>query len=125
MTPQWSGGRRRERGAATVLTLAFLGVLVLVGAALGVVAAMVVAHRTAQSAADLAALAAAQSLVDGRDACGAAASVANDNGAVLTGCAVDGREVRVTLLVAGPRWLGQPADLVAEARAGPVGGAPP
>jgi secretion/DNA translocation related TadE-like protein len=112
--------RRDERGAATVLVLAILGLLLFVGAALGVVGALVRAHRVAQSAADLAALAGAVALAGGEDPCAAAASVAAANGAVAVGCAPDGRDVRVTAEVAGPRWLGQTADLTAEARAGPA-----
>ena len=82
---------RGERGAATVLAVSFLGVLVLVGAALGVVAAMVVAHRAAESAADLAALAGAGALADGGDPCAAAAAVATGNGARLDSCTTAGR----------------------------------
>ena len=111
--------RRGERGAATVLAIAFLGVLVLVAAALGVVGAMVHAHRVAQSAADLAALAGAEAVGDGDDPCTAAARIAGANGADLTACRVEVRDVRVEVTVAGPRWLGQTHDLVAEARAGP------
>jgi secretion/DNA translocation related TadE-like protein len=111
---------RDERGAATVLVLAFLGLLLFVGAALGVVGALVRAHRSAQSAADLAALAAASALARGDDPCVAAASVASANGADLVSCAPDGLEARVGVEVAGPRWLGQTADLQAEARAGPA-----
>jgi len=109
-----------ERGAATVLVVALLGLLLFVGAALGVVGALVRDHRAAQSAADLAALAAASALARGEDPCAAAASVAAANGAEAVGCAPDGLEVRVTVQVAGPRWLGQAADLGAEARAGPA-----
>ena len=112
--------RREERGAATVLVLAFLGLLLFVGAALGVVGALVRAHRAAQSAADLAALAGAAALARGEDPCAAAASVAAANGAVVAACTPDGHEVRVTAEVGGPRWLGQSADLTAEARAGPT-----
>ncbi len=112
--------RRDECGAATVLVLAFLGLLLFVGAALGVVGALVRAHRAAQSAADLAALAGAAALARGDDPCAAATSVAAANGAVAVSCAPDGRDVRVTAEVAGPRWLGQAADLTAEARAGPA-----
>lgn len=111
---------RGDRGAATVLTVAVLGLLLFVGAALAVVGAMVAAHRQAQAAADLAALAGARTLADGGDACGAAATVAAANGADLTGCVVADRDVRTTVVVAGPRWLGQTGDLAAEARAGPV-----
>lgn len=112
--------RDLERGAATVLVVAFLGLLLFVGAALGVVGAMLKAHRVAQSAADLSALAGAAALADGKDACAAAARVATANDATVTGCAPDGMDVRVTVEVDGPRWLGQSADLTAEARAGPA-----
>jgi secretion/DNA translocation related TadE-like protein len=112
--------RRDERGAATVLVLAMAGVLMLLGAALAVVTAMVAAHRTAQSAADLAALAGARGVGDGRDGCAVAAVVAAANQARLVGCAVAGRVVDVSVEVAGPRWLGQAADLGARSRAGPA-----
>lgn len=111
-----------ERGAASVLVLSLAGMLVLVGAALSVVGALLVDHRTAQAAADLAALAGAQTLSDGRDACAAAARVAAANGGTVTSCSVAGAEVRVRVVVAGPRWLGQDGDLEAEARAGPGSG---
>lgn len=109
-----------ERGAATVLAVAVLGLLLLVGSALAVVGAMVVAHRQAQTAADLSALAGARSLAKGGDACGAAAAVAAANGARLVDCSVEERDVRTTVSVDGPRWLGQSGDLDAEARAGPA-----
>jgi secretion/DNA translocation related TadE-like protein len=110
---------RDQRGSATLLAVTFLGVLLLLGAALGVVAAMVWSHRVAQSAADLSALAGATQLQQGADACGAASGVAADNGADLVSCVVQGREVVVAVTVAGPRWLGQRGDLSARARAGP------
>ena len=90
------------------------------GAALGVVAAMVRDHRVAQSAADLAALAGAAALQRGDDGCAAAGSVAAANGARLAGCHTEGSDVVVRTVVDGPRWLGQPGDLEAEARAGPA-----
>lgn len=112
--------RRRERGSATLLALAMIGVLVLVGAALGVVAAMIYAHRLAQSAADLTALAGAEAGARGRDPCARAAALAVANDAALDSCTVQGRDVRVQVTVAGPHWLGQHHDLSAQARAGPV-----
>ena len=118
MTPPTPRGRPAERGAATVVTIAFAGLLLLVGAALGVVQAMVVAHRTAQSAADLAALAGAEAELRGAGGCAVAAAVAEANGATLTGCEAGGSDLRVEVLVPGPRWLGQSADLAATARAG-------
>lgn len=112
--------RRGDRGSATPFAIACLGLLVLVAAALGVTAAMVAAHRRAQSAADLAALAAAGALGGGADPCGVGVRVADANGATLTACEVAGRDVRVRVEVAGPRWLGQTGDLTAHARAGPT-----
>ena len=110
---------RDQRGAASLLAVALLSVLLLVGAALGVVAAMVWAHRTAQAAADLSALAGAAELQEGEDACGAAGRIADANHASLTSCRVEGEVVVVEVMVTGPRWLGQDADLSALARAGP------
>ena len=111
---------RDERGSVTPFAIACLGLLVLLTAALGVVAAMIHAQRRAQSAADLAALAAAGALAQGADGCGEGARIAAANGAGLLSCTVTGREVRLRVEVAGPRWLGQTADLAAEARAGPA-----
>lgn len=109
---------RGEQGSATVLVVACLSFLLLTGAALGVVAAMVRAHRMAQSAADLAALAAASALQRGDAACATAARVASANAASLGDCRAAGREVRLTVTVPGPVWLGRASDLTAEARAG-------
>jgi secretion/DNA translocation related TadE-like protein len=114
------GLTRTERGAAALLAVAMAGVLLMVGAALGVVAALVVDHRRAQAAADLAALAGAVAAGRGDQACPAAADVARGNGAELVDCAHDGRVVTVRVRVAGPHWLGQEADLEARARAGPA-----
>ncbi|GAA4702103.1 Rv3654c family TadE-like protein [Nocardioides conyzicola] len=111
--------RRDERGSVIPFAIACLGLLVLLAAALGVVAAMVRAERRAQSAADLGALAAAQAVARGADACAAGVRVSAANGASVTSCRVSGREVRLQVEVAGPRWLGQTGNLTAEARAGP------
>ncbi len=108
-----------QRGSATLLVLSMAGVLVTLGAALGVVVTMVAAHRSAQSAADLAALAGARAVAQGRPGCPAAAVSADANGAVLTRCFLYGVDVEVEVRVAGPRWLGQTADLGARSRAGP------
>lgn len=114
------------RGAATVLVVAMAGLLLLVGSAAAVVGAIVVAHRTAQAAADLAALAGATAAVGhaGRDPCRTAAEIAADNGAALTRCTLEDTDVLVEVSVAGPRWLGQHQDLVAQARAGPASPGP-
>ena len=108
-----------ERGSAVPFAVACLGLVVLLGAALGVAGAMVVDHRRAQAAADLAALAGAAALADGGDGCDAAGRIAVGNGSALTDCAVEGADVRVTVVVHGPGWLGAQGDLAAQARAGP------
>ncbi len=115
---------RDERGSATPFAIACLGLLLVVAAALGVVSAMVRAHRQAQSAADLAALAAAVAAGRGADGCAAGARLAAANDAVLVSCEMVGREARVVVRVRGPHWLGQTADLAAQARAGPARGGP-
>lgn len=111
---------RDEAGSATLLVLAMAGVLVLLGAALAVVTAMVAAHRAAESAADLAALAGARGVASGTDGCLAATRVAAANGARVTTCVVTGRVVDVEVELPGPHWLGQTADLAGRARAGPA-----
>jgi secretion/DNA translocation related TadE-like protein len=93
-------------------------VLMLVGCGLALAVGLVRAHRSAESAADLAALAGARGLESG-DGCGAASRIASANDARLTSCRVDGRDVVVSVTVSGPAWLGLHADLAAEARAGP------
>lgn len=108
-----------ERGAATLLVGTCLALLLVIGAALGVVAALVVGHRSAQAAADLASLAGAAALARGETACEAAAELAEANGASLQECRVTGDDVVVLVRVSGPRWLGQRGDLEARARAGP------
>ena len=110
---------RGARGSASLFAVSCLTVLLLLGAALGVVAALVHAHRAAQSAADLAALAAATAIGRDTDPCAAGAATATANGARLVGCSVVGEEATVRVQVTGPHWLGQTADLSAAARAGP------
>ena len=108
-----------ERGSAVPFAVACVGLLTLVGAALSVTGMLVADHRRAQAAADLAALAGASAHAAGDDGCGAAHRVAAGNGASLTDCRVAAGDVRVTVVVRGPHWLGGQGDLAAEARAGP------
>ena len=111
---------RGQAGAATLLAVAMAGVLMMLGAALAVVGAMVVAHRQAQASADLAALAGATAAATGADPCQAAGDVAHLNGGTVVACAVDGGTVTVEVRVPGPHWLGQLSDLDARSRAGPA-----
>ncbi|WP_107704446.1 Rv3654c family TadE-like protein [Nocardioides allogilvus] len=109
-----------ERGAATVVVLAVSGLLMFVGLGLSGVAAIVVTQRSAQAAADLAALAGASAAVAGADACAAAGRIAADNGAALAACRLTGRVVTVAVRVDGPRLVDRRYDVTAEARAGPA-----
>jgi secretion/DNA translocation related TadE-like protein len=110
------------RGAGTVLAVAMIGLLVTVTVAAAGVVGVVASHRTAQSAADLAALAGAAALQDGGDACAQAAEVADRNRASLTGCKVSGWNVAVVVTAHTASLPGGVLDLDARGRAGPAVG---
>ncbi|GLW08942.1 hypothetical protein Misp01_40720 [Microtetraspora sp. NBRC 13810] len=120
-----SGGRREraegERGSATVWTVAFMALLTTVAMVIAYVGMARVARHRAQSAADLSALEAARLALEGPDhACGAAAVLAVENGAVLDRCSIRDSiaEVEVSVPLALP---GTSVRRVASrARAGPV-----
>lgn len=125
----------RERGSATVLAvLGLVVVVVLAVVAAGWVAGVAVRHR-AGSAADLAAVAAAQTWVRGGTPCPVAHAVARQNGATLVGCRThDGAvwtrvEAAVTVRVVGREiplvsrreaWAGPTSDATVHRRAGPT-----
>lgn len=105
-----------ERGAATIFTIAFAGVLLFAGLASAGITAVVVDHRRAQSAADLSALAGASA----SDQCAAAARIAAANGAELVACARHGPDIVVRVAVTTHGWIGRTVTLSATARAGPA-----
>lgn len=113
----------RDRGSGTVLVLGAVGVLLaMTVGALWVVSAVVAAHR-AQSAADLAALAAAASLVRGQPtaaACGEGAALAARNGGSLTSCRA-GPDYSVELVVQVAATVSRVGTATARSRAGPAG----
>lgn len=113
-------GRTDEHGAGSVLGVAMLGLLVTVTIAAGGVAGVIASHRTAQAAADLAALAGAGALQDGGDACGRAAAVAARNRARLSGCEVEGWNVTVLVTANTSPLPGGALELGARGRAGPA-----
>jgi secretion/DNA translocation related TadE-like protein len=78
------------------------------------------ARHRAESAADLAALAAAVSARDGGDACAAAEAVARANAGSLVGCTARDKVVEVSVQVATPVLWGTTWKQVAVARAGPA-----
>lgn len=113
---------RRDRGSMTVWAAAVLALIVLsAGVALAYGSAVVGRHR-AETAADLAALAAAVRVTDGETgACGTAATVAARNGGLLRGCRVAGEDVEVSVS-RSVRLAGFGVRTVTvRARAGPVG----
>ena len=107
-----------ERCSVVPMVVACIGVLVMVGLACALCVALVAAHRQAQSAADLAALAGAQALSRGREPCVVASAVARSNAAVLTECRSDATSVRVMVEVDGPGRGSARVGVRAEARAG-------
>ncbi len=111
-------GRGDAGGASVFAAFAMLALLSLT--VLGVqVGGAVVARHGAQSAADLAALAAAAALSQGHDACVAAEHVASGNGARLGECTVEGRTVLVRAAVGLPlAGMPGPGEAAAVARAG-------
>ena len=117
--------RASERGGATVLALAGVGVLLVLclgGAAVG--SAVVAMHR-ARAAADLGALAAAGSLAQGSppgDACAAGLRLVRANAASLSECdpAEDGSVTVTTTVPAGLPFPGVGWTARAAGRAGPA-----
>ncbi len=111
-----------ERGSATVWVVALAGVLAAIGVAAVLGGAAVGGRHRPTTAADLAALAAAEHAVRGDPgACAAAGEVAGANGARLTACTVGDAAV-VDVAVAVPVRLGPlgVSRAGARARAGPV-----
>jgi secretion/DNA translocation related TadE-like protein len=119
-----SAGSRADRGSASVWVLACSALVLLIGVATSLRTAAVLARHRAESAADFAALAAADRIGVGNDSCAAAAALAAANGAALVRCRTalgpDGRtgtvDVWVSLAVRLP-VLGV-ERVVATARAG-------
>lgn len=83
------GGRiRPERGSGTVFALGMALVLALAAAAAVLVGQVTTMRHRAEAAADLAALAGAQTQRDGGDGCATADRIAAANGGLLRSCVV-------------------------------------
>jgi secretion/DNA translocation related TadE-like protein len=111
----------RDRGSVTVWAAAFAGLIWFSGSGALLYGGAVTGRHRAETAADLAALAAAVHAPDGpASACAEAASVAAANGGSLRACRVVGDDVEVA--VSRPVRLGGLGvrTAVARARAGPV-----
>ena len=112
---------RREDGSASVLVVALVAVLGLVGGALVSVALAVVARHRADAASDLAALAAAGRALDGQAAaCAAAREVALGGGGRVVVCRLVGGTAVVTVEVRPPGRLAVLGPARSTARAGPA-----
>jgi secretion/DNA translocation related TadE-like protein len=113
--------RDRDHGFATVWSVGGIAVLILVFAALlAVGAAIATRHRTA-SAADLAALAAAEHAPDGEQAaCARARWVAGQMRVQLDHCWLSGWDALVEVSAALPDPLSGFGSATAHARAGPA-----
>lgn len=122
MTVEQQAGERGvgERGAGTILVLTAATVLLTLAVVMAACVGLLHAHRKAQAAADLAALAGASALQKGEDGCERAEEVAALNGARLVRCRVTDRRVRVVAGVRGPRWGGFDDELLGQAEAGPA-----
>ena len=116
----------RDAGAATVAALALMGALTMAGLVALAVGQQAAAREQLSTAADIAALAAAQAMTD---PCAAAEASARANSVRMVACATDGPDFVVTLTrppapltVRLLGWLGHEAEeLVMVARAGPPG----
>ncbi len=123
MRPSAVGPAARDRGAATILVLAFGLFLAVAGVAAAGVGTARVGRHQARAAADLGALAGAAKAVYGPEvACARAGQFVAANHGRMASCVVDGLEIVVRAEVAVP-GLGRHA--VATARAGPVSALPP
>ena len=117
-----AGHGGRERGSVTVVTAGVMALVLVIALASADLARVVIAKGTAQTAADAAALAAAQDLVLPSDTSPAesAATFALANGALLVSCACDRGSfealvtVRVTVRLG---FLGGSREVRASARA--------
>lgn len=125
--PDPAAGPASDRGSAGLWVVAFATVLLTVTIGVLSWSGALVARQRAQSAADLAALAAARHTARGSDACAAAVRVVRASGARLVRCAVDDTsavlgvvEVEVEVEVPAGSRLGVPPAR-ARARAGPSG----
>ena len=105
-----------ERGSASLYGVVLMAVLLAVCQALAWAGGVVVAHRRAQSAADLAALAGA---AHPGSACGAAESVAQSNGAEVISCREESANVWLEVRVRAPTLAGHRPTVTARAHAGP------
>lgn len=116
-------GRASQRGAATVIALMMLALLLTMTLLAAGITGVVTAHRRAEAAADLAALAGAAAWQRARDPCAAAGAVARANGAALGACTTGAAgDVTVEVSVVAAGRLALLGRFEARARAGSADG---
>jgi len=111
---------RDQRGLAAPAAVVLVGVLLVVTVLAVSGGRLLVEHRRAAVAVDLAALAAATAVQHGHVGCQAASRFAELNGATLERCATHDQVVEVTVAVRSRLVLGGEVTLRSSARAGPV-----
>ncbi|MGH3326981.1 MAG: Rv3654c family TadE-like protein [Streptomycetales bacterium] len=119
--PRGPGVRRpADAGSGTVWVLLLVSVVWVAGTFTLALGQVLAARHRAGGAADLAALAAAERVVDGRSqACGAAERVVRANDASLVACVLQGDVADVLVEVSFPALLEVLPPARARARAGP------
>jgi len=112
-------GNSAERGSATMFGVVFIGVLTTVAVLCVALGGLLVGHRGASSAADLAALAGAAAHQQGRVGCAAARSVAAENRSRLVSCELAGEVLTVVVAKDVRSAFGRTVTVTSQARAGP------
>ncbi|MEW1954441.1 Rv3654c family TadE-like protein [Terrabacter sp. NPDC080008] len=111
--------RGLEGGAATVLVVSVVGLVLVLTLAGLVLASVVLASHRARLAVDLGSLAGAAAIQDGlspASACAVAQRVSGANGAAAQGCSVSGETLDLRVAVRAALW---PEPASAHGRAGP------
>jgi secretion/DNA translocation related TadE-like protein len=122
VSPTTTGRRcdQADRGSAGILVLVLASILALVGVLAAGVGAVSVARHRAASAADLAALAAADRALQGEaSACAAAHRAADEVGARVERCGLDGDVADVQVAVRPAGAVGSWGVARSHSRAGP------
>lgn len=111
---------RAETGSATVQAIAVSAALVVVAVTCLQVAFVIGLRQRAATAADLAALAATRTSVEGGEPCAVAHEVAADNDVRVRECRMDADVATVTVRASGPRWWFGRWSAEQQARAAPA-----
>lgn len=118
--PRGGRGLGDERGAVTALVVVVAGLLVVATGAAVAGAQVLVAHRRAGAVADLGALAGAVAAQQGQAPCAAVLRLVERHPqAAVSGCAVTGESVRVTVTMDLGVLAGRRVAVTAQAHAGP------